>query len=52
MHHKMAFFLVGGRGRAGEDGILNCIMIETCKTVTPPNIYIHFDNLEKQSSHL
>lgn len=28
MHHKMAFFLVGGRGRAGQDGRLNCTMID------------------------
>lgn len=28
-HHKMAFFfLVGGRGRAGLDGILKCTMID------------------------
>lgn len=27
-HHKMAFFLVGRRGRAGLDGILKCTMID------------------------
>jgi hypothetical protein len=45
-------FFEGGRGKFGQNGILNCTMIDMQDCYPNYIISIHFDDLEKQSNHL